>query len=522
MNERDNFALVPKLPASLEKAKPGVKRIVSSMVADTLALAKEGPPRSQRSLRIVSVDDEPMRLEFVEVIVSGYFKGVTVQSFRDAEDSWQVLSRTDPDLLITDDLMGKLTGEDIVRRLADRKVAYPIIVINGYGPERDQWVLDCAKRGVNVTMLRAPFSVESLARAVESGLKISRDAAGPVQVTAALASSVDAEALLQRGKNFYFGCGVSENYAEAFALFSKAAGAGHPEAQFHVALCFEDGDGVKPDEVQAAAWYLKSAIGGFAKAQHNLAICYRDGHGVPQDYAQANKWFRMAVERGYAPASNRPKNESGYWLKAERGDSLILQDKSPEMGFYYRYKFGHGAPYDGVAAVEWYRTEAERGGADAQTNLGVCYELGHGVPQDYVEAARWYRMAAEQECANAQNKLIVGIQSCRIVPLDSDEKEKWYLREEASRGFNSWWKKARWGEASGQFSLGFFYEKGCGVPQDIIEAYKWFKLAAAHDYKTAPKNSKTVAKKVTSLLSTMTPDQIQEGERRFREFKIGC
>jgi TPR repeat protein len=40
MNEKDNFALVPRIPDALEKAEPGAKRILSSMVADTLALAR--------------------------------------------------------------------------------------------------------------------------------------------------------------------------------------------------------------------------------------------------------------------------------------------------------------------------------------------------------------------------------------------------------------------------------------------------------------------------------------------------
>jgi len=149
MNQKNDLALVPRLPGALEKGEPGAKRILSGMVADTLALAKKEPSRKSRPVRIVSVDDEEGRLGLVEIVVSDFFKGVTLQSFLDAEEAWQELSRTDPDLLITDDLMGKLTGEEIVRRLADRKVAYPIIVIQGY-PMRDQWVLDCAKRGEDV------------------------------------------------------------------------------------------------------------------------------------------------------------------------------------------------------------------------------------------------------------------------------------------------------------------------------------------------------------------------------------
>jgi TPR repeat protein len=40
LNEADNFALVPRPPGAFEKAEPGAKRILSGMVADTLALAR--------------------------------------------------------------------------------------------------------------------------------------------------------------------------------------------------------------------------------------------------------------------------------------------------------------------------------------------------------------------------------------------------------------------------------------------------------------------------------------------------
>ena len=39
MNEKNDFALVPRLPSAVEKAEPGAKRVLSGMVADTLAIA---------------------------------------------------------------------------------------------------------------------------------------------------------------------------------------------------------------------------------------------------------------------------------------------------------------------------------------------------------------------------------------------------------------------------------------------------------------------------------------------------
>lgn len=50
MSENNDFALVPRAPNSLEKAVPGGKRILSDMVADTLALAKKAPARTIKVL----------------------------------------------------------------------------------------------------------------------------------------------------------------------------------------------------------------------------------------------------------------------------------------------------------------------------------------------------------------------------------------------------------------------------------------------------------------------------------------
>ncbi len=51
MNEADSFALVPRPPGALEKAEPDGKRILSGMVADTLALVNKESPHE----RVLSV-----------------------------------------------------------------------------------------------------------------------------------------------------------------------------------------------------------------------------------------------------------------------------------------------------------------------------------------------------------------------------------------------------------------------------------------------------------------------------------
>ena len=58
-----------------------------------------------------------------------------------------------------------------------------------------------------------------------------------------------------------------------------------------------------------------------------------------------------------------------------------------------------------------------------------------------------------------------------------------------------------------QANFGLLLAKGHGVPQDYVEAYKWFNLAAAQGHANGERNR--------DLLSPeMTKEQITEGQMR--------
>ena len=119
---------------------------------------------------------------------------------------------------------------------------------------------------------------------------------------------------------------------------------------------------------------------------------------------------------------------------------------------------------DYAAEVAIVRPLAEKGVPFAQFNLGVLYDQGKGVPQDNALAIQWYRKAAEQGLPQAQ------------------------------------------------VNLAIMYEEGEGVPADYVEAYLWYALADAQGDSQAPQAKRDIAKK-------MTPAQIEEAERRVKEFK---
>ena len=70
---------------------------------------------------------------------------------------------------------------------------------------------------------------------------------------------------------------------------------------------------------------------------------------------------------------------------------------------------------------------------------------------------------------------------------------------------------AQQGDVDHQNALGFMYEHGIGVTQDVVQAYKWYLIAGSGGNETARKNREMAAE-------NMSPAQIAEAERLAREW----
>ncbi len=71
---------------------------------------------------------------------------------------------------------------------------------------------------------------------------------------------------------------------------------------------------------------------------------------------------------------------------------------------------------------------------------------------------------------------------------------------------------AEQGDAISQYTLGVLYANGYGVPQDFVQAHKWYNLAAANGAEVAGLRRDTLAKQ-------MIPAQIAEAQQLAREWK---
>lgn len=109
--------------------------------------------------------------------------------------------------------------------------------------------------------------------------------------------------------------------------------------------------------------------------------------------------------------------------------------------------------------------KALKGDPTSQFLVGVGYEMT-GEVVNFEEAIKWYRKAADQGQPEAQNALGYLYQTGRGVPQDVNEAVKWYR------------KSADQGDPNGQSNLGYMYREGMGVARDSNQAADWFRKSA--------------------------------------------
>lgn len=157
------------------------------------------------------------------------------------------------------------------------------------------------------------------------------------------------------------------------------AQAGDAQAQYDVAVMYEEGDGTKKNPKEAIKWLLKSAEQGHAEARFKLGWMYANGIIVRQDYFMAAKYYRLA---------------------ATFNNHVEAQFRLGELHFN-----GRGVDHDYGKAIRYYKQAASQGHAASQFLLSSMYQEGWGVKRDLITAYMWLTLSiAKREESMAINK----------------------------------------------------------------------------------------------------------------------
>jgi TPR repeat protein len=108
------------------------------------------------------------------------------------------------------------------------------------------------------------------------------------------AAQGDADAQFLLAVMYENGRGIAEDYTQAMLWYKKSAVQGDERAQLHLGYMYAKGLGVAQDYKQAMIWYERAATQGQAMAQYNLAVMYYKGQWVAQDFVQAHKWLSLS------------------------------------------------------------------------------------------------------------------------------------------------------------------------------------------------------------------------------------
>lgn len=168
------------------------------------------------------------------------------------------------------------------------------------------------------------------------------------------------------------------NYNEAFALFVKAAKAGHVGAMARLGDCYQNGQGVEVDIKQAVEWYQKAASKRNTDALLALGELSEEGLGVNLSLANAVYFYNLAAELG---------NEDARFF----------------LG--YMYFEGRAVKKNLKKAMELLEQAARGDQVDAQFELAKCYAEGIGVEKNDIAAVRWLKKAVNQDHYEARYHL---------------------------------------------------------------------------------------------------------------------
>jgi TPR repeat protein len=172
-------------------------------------------------------------------------------------------------------------------------------------------------------------------------------------------------------------------------------------------------------------------------------------------------------------------NELYYNKATESGDNFAQYNL--DLHYYEIEK-------DEIKAFEWFEKSANQEQSDAQNYLGYFYENGIGVQKNLEKAYCWYQKSAKNGNKFAQYNLISYYLNRWKIGGELAEQENdkiqyglgyfYELQKDLEKSFYWYQKSAENGKKFAQYNLGLYYQFGCGIEKNEIEAFKWYEKSA--------------------------------------------
>ena len=234
--------------------------------------------------------------------------------------------------------------------------------------------------------------------------------------------------------------------------------------------------------------------GRYVPAQPAQTNCYNYSGNVQCQTTGGGGGYREAST--YHQVDGNSGNRDEYWrtCMATKGWHRVYVDgstKSPpaQPVNSQATKSPPAQPVNSQAATDSdtlrnLRFYANQGNASSMNELGIAYANGkYGLPIDHAQALAWYKKSAdagsEYGQANAGLSLLRGLHG---IPVDNEA------------GFRFSEQAAKQANPIGMNTVGWCYENGRGVSQNIDQAVYWYKKAASYGNQTAADNLKRLGK----------------------------
>lgn len=115
-------------------------------------------------LNVLVAEDEPwIRAAIVEMVEGIGFDIKVVGDATNGEEAWHMIQQLWPTVLITDIMMPKMDGLELVRNISEQKIPMAVIIVSGY--ENFQYAQKAISYGVNRYLLK-PINNDELRKAL--------------------------------------------------------------------------------------------------------------------------------------------------------------------------------------------------------------------------------------------------------------------------------------------------------------------------------------------------------------------